>query len=153
MDRTANPSRNEFHDTYMNNDEPIMTEMDLESNYRGLANKNLAASRQFLQKNVSRDVLTDYDIMDEVGAFQNTVRANSRQIEFRDKDHVDPTHEDRDIEDLRAKYPPQTIPDNKQETNMASPTVAYELKESFKNLQSSNHPSSAISKDCVTPAQ
>ena len=51
-----------------------MTEMDLESNYPGFMATNMA-SKKFLNKQVSKDVLTDYDITDEVGVFQNTVRA------------------------------------------------------------------------------
>ena len=74
MDLTANPSKADFFEQNLNNDEPIMTEMDLESNYPGFMATNMA-SKKFLNKQVSKDVLTDYDITDEVGVFQNTVRA------------------------------------------------------------------------------
>ena len=63
----------------------------------------MAASRQFLQKNVSKDVLTDYDIMDEVGVFQQSVKPQGKLIDFRDKNMIDPTLEDKDIEDMKLK--------------------------------------------------
>ena len=46
-------------------------------------------------------MLTDYDITDEVGAFQATAKNLDKEIDFRDRNWVDPTKEDKSIEDLK----------------------------------------------------
>ena len=57
-------------------------------------------AQKILLKEQSAAILTDYDIADEVG-FNRTERTNLDQvIKFRDKNWVDPTKVDKNIEDL-----------------------------------------------------
>ena len=61
-------------------------------------------AQKILLKEHSAAILTDYDIADEVGAFNRTERTNLDQvIKFRDKNWVDPTKVDKNIEDLNRQ--------------------------------------------------
>lgn len=86
-------------------DDMICTELDAGESmaqYRQL--DAVSQAQRILLKETSHAVLTDYDITDEVGAFQQTGKTNlNKIIDFRDKHWVDPTKEDRNIEDLNRQ--------------------------------------------------
>lgn len=151
--QTRNSKMSLFENT-VGDDDVICTELDagesmmMESlaQYR---NVDAAQAHRILLKGNSTAVLTDYDITDEVGTFQQTGKNLNREIDFRDKNWVDPTNEDRDIADLKAQIEQENRqlgldlaggpPEKVEEEQMAAhvkPTPALDQKEpAFDSIQ------------------
>ena len=116
QDRRNNPRlKNTRNSTVLGNtiqgDDGIRTELDAgESVFKQLdagdsvniqLEEGAKQAHRILLKEQSAAILTDYDIADEAGAFNRTDRTNLEQvIKFRDKNWVDPTKVDENIEDL-----------------------------------------------------
>ena len=100
--QTRNSKMSLFENT-VGGDDVICTELDAGESMAQYRNVDAAQAHRILLKGNSTAVLTDYDITDEVGTFQQTGKNLNREIDFRDKNWVDPTNEDRDIADLKAQ--------------------------------------------------